>query len=209
MSVKVMSQVWEYGPKSQGELLVLLALADFADDAGVCWPAMKSIAEKARVTERGAQKIARRLEENGYLKIATGGGRHGCNKYTITLNSVHPEQGSAPNVDTQKPRTRVQETPNGGSPEPSRTINEPSKKSAREILLSILSEETADDFIEHRKAIKAPVTPQAAKALVKKCAGFRDADSIFNESIANGWRGVFPERGSQQPSKPLFDLSNV
>jgi hypothetical protein len=131
MSIRVMTQVWDHGPDNQGELLVLLALADFADDRGVCWPSMASIARKARLTERGAQKIVRRLEATGHVRIVTGGGRHGCNQYVITPNVVRPEHSSPPNVKTSKPRTAVQETPNSGSPEPSRTIiREPSYTSA-------------------------------------------------------------------------------
>lgn len=135
MSVKVMSWVWDNGPASGAERLVLLALADFCDDAGRCWPSMARIAAKGCVTERGAQKIIRRLEAEGWVKIATGGGRHGCNEYQLTIgnpeletvNHVRPERGS-PRTGEQKPRTRVQETPNHGSPEPSGTIIEPSEE---------------------------------------------------------------------------------
>jgi hypothetical protein len=124
-----MSWVWENGPTDQGELLVMLALADFANDAGKCWPSMQSIARKARLTERGAQKIVRRLQSAGMLSIVTGGGRGGCNTYIVnagipeqeTPNVVHPEPRS-PRTTEHKPRTRVQKTPNTGSPEPSRTI---------------------------------------------------------------------------------------
>lgn len=142
MSIKVMSWVWEHGPASASERLVLLALADFCDDQGVCFPSMVRIAAKACITERGAQKILRRMEEEGLVSIETGGGRHGCNRYTInmrnhepeTVNMVHPERRSGERGDTkprtreQKPRTRVQETLNGGSPEPSLTTIEPSEE---------------------------------------------------------------------------------
>jgi hypothetical protein len=129
MSIRVMSWVWENGPTDQGELLVMLALADFANDAGKCWPSMQSIARKARLTERGAQKIVRRLQSAGMLSIVTGGGRGGCNTYIVntgnpeqeTPNDVHPEPRS-PRTTGHKPRTRVQETPNTGSPEPSGTV---------------------------------------------------------------------------------------
>lgn len=136
MSVKLISWAWENGPKDGVDLLVLLALADFADDAGRCYPSVKTIAEKARMTERGAQKVIRRLESAGWIAISTGNGRHGCNRYQInhkkgeqgsgfnaeiTPNTVHPEHGS-PRTTEQKPRTRVQETLNGGSPEPSGTV---------------------------------------------------------------------------------------
>lgn len=130
MSIRVMSWVWDRGPARGSELLVLLALADFANDDGECWPSMRRIAEKARMTERGAQKIARRLVDDGFLEINTGGGRHGCNRYLIITseraNPVHPPNDVHPRTTEQKPRTAKQETPNPRSPEPSRTIKEPS-----------------------------------------------------------------------------------
>jgi hypothetical protein len=141
-----MSWVWENGPRDGTDALVLLALADFADDAGRCYPSMRTIAEKARMTERGAQKVIRRLEADGWVSVSTGNGRHGCNQYKIrtekgehgsgfnpekTPNTVHPEHGS-PRTAEQKPRTRVQETPNGGSPEPSRTIINRQEQQPRE-----------------------------------------------------------------------------
>jgi hypothetical protein len=39
MSIKVMSQVWEHSTRKGTRLLLLLALADFANDEGICYPA--------------------------------------------------------------------------------------------------------------------------------------------------------------------------
>lgn len=138
MSVRVMAKIWDCGPDRQSDRFLLLALADFANDAGECWPGMKSVAQKCCMTERGAQKIIRRLEDDGWLSIDTGGGRHGCNRYVInterrsgfsseTPNEVHPEHRSPPpNVDAETPNVDA-ENPEHRSPEPSRTIKEPPK----------------------------------------------------------------------------------
>lgn len=130
MSVYCASLAWRHGPKDRNDLLVLLAIADFADDEGYCWPSVKTLAAKARMTERGVQKIIRRLETQGYVSVETGTGRKNCNEYQINLdllqkgeqetpNRIHPEQGS-PRTRKQKPRTAKQERVNGGSPEPSK-----------------------------------------------------------------------------------------
>jgi hypothetical protein len=128
MSIKIMARVWENGPADKSEVLVLLAIADYCNDDGECWPAVASIAGKARMTERGVQKICARLIDIGWLEIDIRMGRRGCNLYRIkTPNTVHPEHGS--------PRTRLQETPNTvpknpepRSPEPSLTIIKPSEE---------------------------------------------------------------------------------
>ncbi|SRR5260221_7405499 len=81
MSIRLMSQVWEDTRiESQAELLVLLALADHARDDGLCWPSMRSIAGKARIEERSAQRIIRRLIEKGLVELVSQGGCiDGCN----------------------------------------------------------------------------------------------------------------------------------
>ena len=75
MSIRLMSQVWEDTRiESQAELLVLLALADHARDDGLCWPSMRSIAGKARIEERSAQRIIRRLTEKDFVELVSKGG---------------------------------------------------------------------------------------------------------------------------------------
>lgn len=83
-----MSQVWENGPDQQAERFVLLALADFANDAGECWPSIKAICGKVCMSERGVQTVIRRLESSGWLAIETGNGRKGCSKYAIMATKV-------------------------------------------------------------------------------------------------------------------------
>ena len=52
MSVRVSTRVWELAPQQGGALLILLAMADFADEDGVCFPTLPTRAAKARLSER-------------------------------------------------------------------------------------------------------------------------------------------------------------
>lgn len=83
MSIKIMSWVWESGPSRQADRFVLLALADFANDAGECFPSVNTIAKKTRMSVRGVQQILRRLEVEGWLKTEAQKARSGCNTYRI------------------------------------------------------------------------------------------------------------------------------
>ena len=83
MSVDVMSRVWKHSTQRGGALLVLLALADFADDDGYAWPAVPTIAAKARMTERNARYVLRELEASGEIATTPGGGRHGTSGYIV------------------------------------------------------------------------------------------------------------------------------
>ena len=81
-----MSRVWAYSSRKDGELLVLLALADFANDQGECWPSMPVLADKARLTERQARKVLNKLALAGEIRrVRSNGGRNRRNRYIILL----------------------------------------------------------------------------------------------------------------------------
>lgn len=215
MSIKVMSWVWENGPQDPVERLVLLALADFADDHGSCYPSMIGIGAKACVTERGARGIVRRLEAAGWIETSIGGGRGGKSRYNIVMEksgtafressrkpgTEFPEYETRnienPERDDTKPGTRLHETRNQRSAEPSITINKPSSNNTGEavaVLAEVVGDDLAQAFVAHRKAGKAPLTAHAAQLIAKKLATFADPAAAIETSIINGWKGVFAER---------------
>lgn len=104
MSIKLMTKVWEHGPEDRTETMVLLALADRAnDDGSSCYPSMADVAQRARLSRRGAQKVIQRLESKGYLSINQGGGRGNTNDYQL-----HPQ--------ALKGRTEYTESDEKGEP---------------------------------------------------------------------------------------------
>lgn len=104
-----MSAVWKYAPVDQGELLVLLALADFANDEGRCFPSVETLAEKSRMSERSVQRAVRAMEEAGFLSIEPGGGRHSANQYVIDVDALRAI--SATKTDPVQPPTEPENTP--------------------------------------------------------------------------------------------------
>jgi len=79
-----MSRVWAECDQSGTPLLVMLALADHADDAGVCWPGIDSIARKARISRATAYRTLAALEGDGELDVEHRRGRGLTNRYTLT-----------------------------------------------------------------------------------------------------------------------------
>ena len=89
MSIKVRSRIWEHAPYEGGSLLVLLALADFCDDQGMCFPDQPSIAAKARLTDRQVRTVLAKLREDGEILMVPGRGRGNRTWYCV-LSGLSP-----------------------------------------------------------------------------------------------------------------------
>lgn len=61
MSIKIMSHIWEHAEQAGTALLMLLALADNANEDGICWPGISYLARKTRMSERQAQRLIKKL----------------------------------------------------------------------------------------------------------------------------------------------------
>jgi Helix-turn-helix domain len=106
MSIKVMTEVWESSSTKGGARLVLLALADYANDEGYCHPGVERLALKSALSERNVQFILRDLEARGELVTLQRAGRGHVNAYWVlppktitrltlegkTAKSFHPFQ---------------------------------------------------------------------------------------------------------------------
>jgi hypothetical protein len=72
--------------------------------------------------------------------------------------------------------------------------------------------ETLQEFDTHRKQIKKPLTELAAKKLLNKLGNYSGEVAIraLNESMENGWQGVFPDkidtRNSKRSTNPFSEL---
>ena len=49
------------------ETLLMLALADYVDQDGKCWPSKETLARRSRVSKRTVDKYIKRLSENNEL----------------------------------------------------------------------------------------------------------------------------------------------
>ena len=85
MSIQVMSRVWDKSGACESSLLVLLALADRANEDGVAWPGLATVSQCARINERHTRRILRRLEETGEIYVASGAGRTHTSMYLVCV----------------------------------------------------------------------------------------------------------------------------
>lgn len=94
MSISVMSWVWKNSKQEGGALLTLLAMADFADDSGVCWPSTLTLANKARLSRSQIFKILRQLKEDKEIMVLRAGGGVSSTRYLISTGVSPTIQGS-------------------------------------------------------------------------------------------------------------------
>lgn len=109
-----MAKVWKMSQHSGTDLLMLLAIADFADDNGNAHPAVTTLASKCRMTPRNANLILANLKKSGELSIRLNEGPKGTNRYLIQLPP--PEALFTPEAHFTLKATSP--TPEAGFPKP-------------------------------------------------------------------------------------------
>ena len=98
MSIEATNAVWKHSRQKSGTLLVLLALADYTNSEGIAWPAISTLARKARMSNRNAQRCVRVAEKAGELEVLQNEGRKGSNIYRILLPTVGPNTPDAHDI---------------------------------------------------------------------------------------------------------------
>ncbi len=139
MSIKQMTTVWEHSRAEGVVLLVLLSLADHADDDGYCYPGIARLAKKCRISDRSVQRHIRTLQEMNELSISEGKGvpvnGGSTNRYRVNvsehLRALANNGGDNLSGGDKSPGGVVTNTVKGGdravSPKPSgETSGEPS-----------------------------------------------------------------------------------
>lgn len=116
MSIRLMNDVWDHAPFRGAELLVLLSLADQANDKGECWPSVQTIAKRARCSDRWVRDVFVALIEQGWLEKRLRPG-------TSTLYTVKVPSRTTPEASTPEPYFRpelssVRNPTSGVGPEP-------------------------------------------------------------------------------------------
>lgn len=112
MSIRIMTHVWEHQGVTPTQKLVLLALADWANDEGLCWPSIEKLCKKSCLSRRAVQTAIKSLSDIGLLIQEQLNGRgckywlkigvqemHGCSKSTSEVQEMHTRGAAgAPNT---------------------------------------------------------------------------------------------------------------
>jgi len=198
-----MTEVWKSGLPS-GPKMVLLALADNANDLGECYPAVATIALKCSMSERAVQGHVLALEKMGIVKRDMRLGR--STLYCINPRKICTPAETAPPQNLHHTPANTVKTPAESAPAPAEsapiTITQPSEpplnpntKAVAFCLPDWIPVETWDAFMETRKAAKAKGTDFAKKLIVSQLERIRakghDPVEVINNSIRSNWKDVY------------------
>lgn len=220
MSVRVMAKVWEHSRHGGTHLLMLLGIADFADDNGRAYPSVATLAAKCRVKSRAANYVLRELQTSGELDVGANKGPRGTNVYRIAIErlGVQPVagvqgaagvqgfavvQGCAPlqrNAGTPAkactlPLQRVADEPSVNHQQPPKKIR---ARKAHMVGLDDLrtgvDEQVWQDWVALRAKKKAPITRTALSAIAAEAskAGL-SLTAALTLSCTRGWTGFQAE----------------
>lgn len=115
MSMRLMVEVFHTEVGDPMHKLVLLKLADNANDNGECYPSYHHIAKECEISKRTAMRAVDSLCEKGLLikqpRYLIGGKEQTSNFYVIVLPSLHGSVTVTPGVVTQSHRGSDTESP--------------------------------------------------------------------------------------------------
>jgi hypothetical protein len=213
MSVRMMTLVWEL-QLADSEKLVLLALADWANDEGLCWPSIDTLAKKCSKSERTIQACIRSLCSKGHLTQKRG--THKTPDYIVhpIVRFADPRSGCTPQslhpaAAAPDPRSPCTPTPAAAAPNTSKKPKEPSKGRAAYPPPPGVSDDSWSDYLKLRERKKAPMSATAYKRLCSKLAELEahDPNEIVATSVERGWTGFFEPRGDAKPAKQYVSAS--
>lgn len=195
-----MSAIFDSKTLGPTERLVMLALADHADDEGKCYPSIQRLKERTGLSERAVQTNVKKLVDLGYLSVSIGGGKGNANLYFVSPNPAAgaPRTKCTPAADAPQTPQQVRPNPAADAPEPSGTTIEPPVSSAREVsgvLERWASARAVTSFLAYRRKHKSRgLTLTGAERLAKTLADIfqagGDCDDALGLAEERGWASV-------------------
>ena len=104
MSFQAMAQAVKIKTNTSTEKLVILMLANYADEDNQAYPSYKRLASDCCMTDRAVKVIMGRLRKLGYITWVRRKKSNGSKEYTSNLYTMHLDNPVAPvNTDSENP----------------------------------------------------------------------------------------------------------
>ena len=181
--------------------LIYGEITALTNEKGYCWASNEYFASLYRVSKKTISLWIKDLKDNGYIDVKLiykEGSKQIVNRYLQICN-----EGTNKNVNTPTPKNvKENNTLINNKDNNKRNIKENegidnlvSKYTKNKELLK-----TLNDFFDMRKEIKSRMTFRAVELLLNNLDKLANSDKekilILEQSIQNGWKGVFALKGS-------------
>lgn len=143
---------------SKIEKLILIGLADRADEQGSCYPSKRDLANIAVCSEKTVQRTIQTLQEKGFMKVQARAidGRQTSNRYFLSLDRMMQAMVFS-RGDTMSPRVGHSDSPEGDtmSHEPHIGTSHLTSQKEPHTLRAAVSETAGELFEQFRAAYPA------------------------------------------------------
>tara|TARA_R100000951_G_scaffold113678_1_gene116184 strand:- start:3620 stop:4321 length:702 start_codon:yes stop_codon:yes gene_type:complete len=185
--------------------LVLIKLADNANDKGECWPSYQHIADQCEVARSTVRKHIKDLEHSGLLRIENRKGPKGntSNLYHLTLHPVPSEITPVPSNSTGGVPSDSTRTYHSSEP-----INEPKEATSKKPVARACQIPT--DWKPNQKHLETclnnnldanDVTEHFRDHHLAKGSTMKDWDAAFRTWLRNAAKFNKPSQRTSQPTK--------
>lgn len=122
---------------------------------------------------------------------------HGKNLISLCNYEKHQSPQGRSNALVNATPTQPQRNPNAQKEQGNKVTKDTNVSldaSVAEILRKCVPSDDAENFVAFRREIKKPMTQRSAQAMVNMLTGHHDPSAVLNNSISNGWQGIFPDK---------------
>ena len=209
-------EIWLDTRLNATEKIILVEIDSLDSSERGCWASNKHLAEFCQCSERTVSNAISKLVEYGYIYIKSFDGRNReiKSKYTLPSSLEINSEQHRKNCEAEKKKLRESNTENNTE------NNTPNKKTTKGFD-AVVEEYTANaelkaavfDFIQFRKAIKAPLTDRALTLCLNKLDKLANNDiekiAVLNQSIERGWKGLFEVKDNVSYYKTIPSENNT
>jgi len=188
MSNLVLNECWKLAIKSSPKL-VLISLADQADDDGWCFPSIQSLMNRTGLSERAVQMQLNYLEEVGAIT------RH-RRRHATTVYRVTPEAATVERIRKQERTDNPLDTIAGG------VAASRKSRPAKSAGLEIPTAETRTTCTPDPQILRPDPAPDAPKPSLTP-----SRTPIPRERARGGWgefAGLYPKKGKAAEARAIW-----
>jgi len=193
--VWIPAEIWLDGELTLTEKALLAEIDSFSGNGKTFYKSNDTIVQEYKVSRSTVSRAIKRLAELGYITASSDGrNRHLCTRSVVKMNTLHGQNDDAACSKSTPTNTRE------------KTDNNTLKES--EVVMPFDSKEFAEAWrtyldmrkAQHRFTFKTAASEQVALHKLQNMSNHHEptAIAIIGESVAWGWKGLFPLKQNTQ-----------